>query len=88
MKGKKWLWIALIVVGAAVLLVAARYLYIMFWNPMSAFDPPAATPAPTQQVPAQRPDASPSPTLTPEEELLSTADLDFMNCLLYTSRCV
>lgn len=68
------LWLAL----AAVVIVAARYAYVMFFDPMSAFDPgPVATPSPTptgtpgEEIPA-------TPTLSPEEELKGQADYDFM----------
>ena len=78
-----WVWL-IIMTGAAAILIAARYLYVMFINPLSAFDPPANIPKQTPYVPKytlapdETPAPTPLPTLSPEEQLLSEADLEFL----------
>jgi anionic cell wall polymer biosynthesis LytR-Cps2A-Psr (LCP) family protein len=72
--------------GIAALLVAARYVYVMFIEPMSAFDKPRTTTTPQTAdarptvKPGETPEPTPepTPTLSPEEQLRAQADLDFM----------
>ncbi len=82
-----WAWL-LILIAVAALLVAARYVYVMFLNPMSAFETPkpATSPTPTAAL-RDDPGASPTPTptLSPEEllrleeeALREQADMSFM----------
>ncbi len=78
--------LVLLALGIALLFVGGRYAYVMFMDPMSAFEaPPAVTPSPrpaATQVPAKSDEApltpTPEPTLSPEEELLVNADMSFM----------
>lgn len=76
---KKGVWIALFVLAALLLAAGGGALYLrsIKADPMQAFQPqaPAATPAPT--APAQTA-PSPTPTLSPEEELKRAADMEFM----------
>ncbi len=80
---KRRFWkLLLLMFGVAALLVAGRYLYVMFLDPMSAFDKPqTATPAPTATLrPSETsaPTPAPEPTLSPEEQLRQQADMSFM----------
>ncbi len=73
----------LIVAGAILLAIAARYIYVMFINPMSAFDTPPIVSAPPTELPPVSTDSNaplptPTPTLSPEELLERQADLKFM----------
>ncbi len=74
-----WLTAAIIVVSAAIVFVAGKFIYSTFIDPMSAFEQTAAvtTPEPATQAPEAT--ATPEPTLSPEEQLLSQADTDFMH---------
>ncbi len=88
---KRRVWkLLLLMLGIAALLVAARYVYVMFVDPMSAFDKPNASATP-QAVATEEPAATPQtdvvsvvptpepePTLSPEEQLQAQADLEFM----------
>lgn len=79
MKKLKWWQAVLIILAAILLIVVGRYVYVMFIDPLSAFDPPAQTgsPSASPSLPGE-PTPLPTPTLSPEEELLSTADMEFM----------
>ncbi len=78
--------IVLIALGIALLFVGGRYAYVMFMDPMSAFQTPApVAPSPKPvavQPPLQNNQApltpTPEPTLSPEEALRVNADLEFM----------
>ena len=81
----RWWVLVLCLVLFTALVVAGRYLYVMFVNPLSAFDPPApvTTPAPDPAATPEpgatpAPTPVPTPTLTPEEALKREADLEFM----------
>ncbi len=85
--GNKRFWkIVLLFLGIALLFVGGRYAYVMFMDPMSAFETPAAvTPSPKPAVTPNRDDSAqvqltptPVPTLSPEEELRLSADMSFM----------
>ncbi|MBR0026856.1 MAG: LCP family protein [Clostridia bacterium] len=89
MKKLKWWGIALIVIGVLLLAYFGYYLYGVFVDQSSLFEPPAPTPEPTPTATAEPspsgtpnpeapPTATPSPTLTPEEALKQQADLEFM----------
>ncbi len=82
---------ALAVLALAVLAVAARYAYIMFIDPMSAFDAPGTaaptrtsllTPAPAEQTPTTAPVPSETPqaaeTPLPTETVTPADDLSYM----------
>ena len=84
---KRRVWkLLLLMLGIAALLVAARYVYVMFVDPMSAFDKPKTTTTPQTATarptvkPGETPEPTPepTPTLSPEEQLRAQADLDFM----------
>lgn len=81
-KKRRWWAFGLALLGAALLLVLGRYLYVMFLDPMSAFDPPAPapvlTPPPALTVAPGEPTPEPTPTLSPEELLQMEADMEFM----------
>lgn len=79
-----WAWL-LIIAGVSAVLIAGRYIYVIFVNPVSAFDPPSNAPAgtpsrapETTQKPNAEPTPTPLPTISPEEQLLSDADLEFL----------
>ncbi len=79
-KRRWWAW-GLAMLGVALLLVAGRYLYVMFWDPMSAFQTPKPVVTPTAPAPTPEPGEptpEPTPTLSPEELLKQEADLAFM----------
>ncbi|MEL7609909.1 MAG: LCP family protein [Bacillota bacterium] len=79
MKKLKWWQAVLIILAAVLLIVVGRYVYVMFIDPLSAFEPPAQTESPTASPPLPgEPTPLPTPTLSPEEALLSAADLEFM----------
>jgi anionic cell wall polymer biosynthesis LytR-Cps2A-Psr (LCP) family protein len=79
-----WAWL-LILAGVAAVLIAGRYIYVVFLDPASAFgtpeaqlpEVPSADPGETLE-PSEQPTPAPLPTLTPEEQLLSEADLEFL----------
>lgn len=82
---RKILYSLLAALGLVLVLIAGRYINIMFFNPMSAFDKPSPaiifTPSPTaaQNAPvAVTPPPAPTPTLSPEEVLRRQADAEFM----------
>jgi len=82
-KTRKIVTIVLIAIAVILLAVLGRYLYVMFVNPLSAFDTPrpAATPTPNETVDFGTPapqEPTPTPTLSPEEELQAMMDADFM----------
>jgi len=91
-KKKRRVWkLVLLLVVIVVLAAAGRYAYVMFYDPMSAFNKPtpaantpaAETPAAAavpEETAAPEPAAAPtpSPTLSPEDELEAQADLSFM----------
>lgn len=85
-KNKRIWKLVLLALGIALLFVGGRYAYVMFMDPMSAFEaPPVVTPSPkpaATQAPAKNGEVlatpTPEPTLSPEEELLSSADMSFM----------
>lgn len=84
-KTRRMIKILLIALGIVALAIVGRYIYVMFINPMSAFDKPQglATPSPviaatpeSGNTPAPTP--VPTPTLSPEEALKAQADMEFM----------
>jgi LCP family protein required for cell wall assembly len=79
-----WAWL-LILAGVAAVLIAGRYIYVIFMDPAAAFGSPpeeqqaeAPSAAPETSKPGAGPTPTPLPTLTPEEQLLSEADLEFL----------
>ncbi len=84
-KNKRVWKIVLLFLGIAVLFVGGRYAYVMFMNPMSAFETPSPIAQTPKAVATERPaitgapaTPTPVPTLSPEEELRQNADLSFM----------
>ena len=85
-KNKRIWKIILLALGIALLFVGGRYAYVMFMDPMSAFETPSpVTPSPKPagtQASVKNSQApltpTPEPTLSPEEALRVNADLGFM----------
>ncbi len=89
-RGRRRVFFALLAsLIVVVLLIAARSLYVVFYDPMRAFDMPPGMPAPSvlientpspNLVAAAPPavDVTPAPTLSPEEALQARADTEFM----------
>ncbi|MEG1810765.1 MAG: LCP family protein [Clostridia bacterium] len=81
---KRVLLITAIALGALMLFIGLRYAYIMFINPMSAFEAPptptASSPTPAPIVTPPQPVITPSPTATPQptETITPVGDTAFM----------
>lgn len=82
---KKCLIIILLLALLAAVVYGLRLVYVMFVNPVVAFDPPAVAvldETPRPELPAVsmegEPVGTPVPTIDPEAQLISQADLEFM----------